>query len=193
MHTNMHTYAMHPREHSYIYDQLAWASERSCDVTVAVPTPLAPGAACAVLDAAAQRPLDDRPATCPHLQLAATAATTSESCAMSANGELAPLNPAWSPYVLQDTTVCTPIMAGVDLFAGCGLDRLVVGRDGVCVAALDPPAVPRAACFDTKVGVGADGAGQLAAWIDRLPIGATAMVVSCSRLAWANNIPEVCT
>ena len=82
-----------------------------------------------------------------------------------------------------------PCISGVDLFAGCGLDRLVVGRDGVCVAALDPPAVPRAACFDTKAG--ADGAGQLAAWIDRLPTGATAMVGSCSRLAWANNIPEV--
>ena len=49
---------------------------------------------------------------------------------------------------------------GVDLFGatGCGLDRLVVGRDGVCVAVLDPPALPRAICFDTKMGASAEGA-----------------------------------
>ena len=82
-------------------EQLAWASERSCDVTVAVPTPPAPGAACVVLDAAAQRPLDDRPAACPHLELVATAATTSESCAMSVNGAAAPLNPTCSPNLLM--------------------------------------------------------------------------------------------
>jgi hypothetical protein len=82
---------------------------------------------------------------------------------------------------------------GVDLFGatGCGLDRLVVGRDGVCVAVLDPPALPRATCFDTKMGASAEGAGQLASWIDRLPHGAIAMVVSCSRLAWAHSREQV--
>ena len=80
-------------------------------------------------------------------QIRALAATSLESCAMSVNG--------------------------LDLFAeaGCALDRLVVGRDGVCAAVVDFPSVPRAACFDTKNE--ADGAGQLASWIDSLPFGAT--------------------
>ena len=102
---------------------------------------------------------------CAHLRLAASAATTTETCELMVNG----LN------LFGDT--------------GCALDRLVVGRDGVCVAALDPPNTPRATCFDTKNS--AAGAGQLASWIDGLAEGATVMVVSCSRLAWAHNTGEL--
>lgn len=70
------------------------------------------------------------PGRCPHLELVATAATSSATCSMTVNG--------------------------VDLFSdvtGCGLDKLVVGRDGVCAALIDPPYAPRAACFDTKTQV----------------------------------------
>ena len=136
-------------------DQLAWTSDRSCNVTVSTPMPLASSDTCHPIDAASGFAVADTN-TCPHVQLNATAATTLTTCAMTANG--------------------------IDLFAGCGLDRLVVGRDGVCVARLDPPNVPRAACFDTRTeGVGSD---ELASWIDDLPMGATAMVVSCSRFAF---------
>ena len=141
--------------------QVAWVSDRSCPVSVSVPTPIELGANCAVYDAAAQRHAVDTN-TCPHLELVATAATTSDTCAMT--------------------------VSGLDLFSdamGCGLDRLVVGRDGVCAAVLDPPHKPRAACFDTKTQ--GDGTEKLASWIDALPQGSTALIVSCSRLSWAHN------
>ena len=32
-----------------------------------------------------------------------------------------------------------------------------------------------------------DGAAQLAAWIDAVPVGATVLPASCSRLAWAHS------
>ena len=145
-------------------DQLQWAMDRTCDVSVAIPVPLSADDVCSPIDAAKSLPVED-PSTCPHLQLRATAATTADSCAMTVNG--------------------------LSLFGGCGLDKLVVGRDGVCVARLDEPNVPRAACFDTRTaGVGAD---QLASWIDALPQGASAMVVSCSRAAWAYNRVELRT
>ena len=79
---------------------------------------------------------------------------------------------------------CALTVNGLDLMDGCELNKLVVGRDGVCAAVIDPPNKPRAACFDTKHSE--DGAGQLASWIQGLADGATALVVSCSRLAWAD-------
>ena len=145
-------------------EQLAWVHDRDCDVSVAVPVPLAEGDTCEPVDAASARAVTDGN-TCPHLELNATAATTLDSCAMA--------------------------VSGLDLFKGCGLDRLVVGRDGVCVARIDEPNVPRAACFDTKTeGVGAP---QLESWIEKLPVGATAMLVSCSRLAWPFNRAQLAT
>ena len=147
-------------------DQLAWTSDRSCAVSVSVPTPVPPGGTCTVYDSATQRSVYDSN-SCPHVELAATAATTSDSCAMAVNG--------------------------LDLFSsatGCALDKLVVGRDGVCAALIDPYA-PRAACFDTKTQ--GEGAEQLASWIDALPQGASAMIVSCSRLSWAHNRNDLAT
>ena len=105
---------------------------------------------------------------CGHLEIEARAATASGGdCALSVNG--------------------------LDLFKGCGLDTVVVGRDGVCAAVLDSRAgrasAPRAACFDTRSeGVGAE---QLASWIDALPHDATAAIVSCSRFAWAHSVPQL--
>ena len=147
--------------------QLQWTPDRDCDVTVAVPVPVA-SETCTPANAASGLPLESTD-TCPHLQLTATAATSDESCKMEVNG--------------------------VDLFAGCGLDRLVVGRDGVCVAQLDLSGQlngqPRAACFDTQTaGVGNE---QLASWIDNLQTGSTAMVVSCSRFAWRHNRQRMAT
>ena len=145
--------------------QLSWAPDRDCDVTVAVPVPVTAGEACHPVNAALGLSLSDT-SLCPHLQLTATAATTFDSCAMTVNG--------------------------LDLFAGCGLDRLVVGRDGVCVAHLDAtgeaPGLPRAACFDTQT---EGGNAELASWVNNLPVGATAMVASCSRLAWGHNRDKV--
>ena len=140
--------------------QLAWVPDRKCNVSVAIPVSITADETCHPVNAAAGLSLAGT-STCPHLQLTATAATTFDSCAMSVNG--------------------------VDLFAGCGLDRLVVGRDGVCVAQLDGEEVgaPRAACFDTQAA--GEGINELASWVENLPVGATAMVVSCSRLAWGHN------
>ena len=142
--------------------QVDWTADKSCAVTVAIPTSEASPSSCAVpADAAASKPVFDT-STCPHLKLEASAATSGPSpqqCEMRVNG--------------------------LDLFGGCGLDKLVVGRDGVCAAVVDPPNQPRAQCFDTKTG--GVGAEQLATWIERQPQGASVMVVSCSRLAWAHN------
>ena len=140
--------------------QLDWAPDRECNVTVAVPVPIEANETCHPTNAASSLSLVGTDA-CPQLRLTAVAATTADSCAMDVNG--------------------------VDLFAGCGLDRLVVGRDGVCVAQLDAEEVeaPRAACFDTQT-AGA-GTEQLASWVENLPVGATAMIVSCSRHAWGYN------
>lgn len=78
---------------------------------------------------------------------------------------------------------------GVDLFRSCGLDRLVVGRDGVCAAAVNEPNEPRAACFDTRTaGLGAE---QLFSWIQEQVQGTTVMVVTCSRLAFPFNRDRV--
>jgi hypothetical protein len=142
--------------------QLAWTDDRSCPVQVAVPVPFGVNDACAASDAAARRPIDDS-TRCSHLRLRALAATSTGSCAMSLNG--------------------------LDLFSGCGLDQIVVGRDGVCAARVDDPNQPRAACFDTKT----QGAGMeaLASWIDALPHGATAMVVSCSRTAFKYSTAQL--
>ena len=143
-------------------EQLGWTSDSNCQVTVAVPTPLAPGDTCVPFDAAAAREVIET-TTCPVLRFEAKAATTSDVCELKVNG--------------------------ADLFRGCGLDRLVVGKDGVCAAVIDAPDQPRAACFDTKTeGVGAE---ELASWIDGLPNGATAMIVSCSRLAFGHNRPQL--
>ena len=80
---------------------------------------------------------------------------------------------------------CSMRVNGVDLFEGCGLNQLVVGRDGVCAAVINSPDAPRAACFDTKTaGVGLE---QLVSWIDELPEGAPVMLTSCSRLAFVHN------
>jgi hypothetical protein len=106
--------------------------------------------------------------TCAHLHLeatAATSATNAQSCALS--------------------------VSGLDLMHGCGLNRLVVGRDGVCAAVVNPPNKPRAACFDTKTQ--GQGAEQLASWIDTLPQGASVMIASCSRLSWAHNRAALAT
>ena len=143
-------------------EQLGWVADRSCAIEVAVPVPYSEDDVCTPINAAATRPVEDS-STCPHLHLEATAATSSESCALSVNG----LN------MFADAPV------------GCALDRIVTGRDGVCVVSLVAPSVPRAACFDT-VGSSA-GAERLASWIDQLPNGAPAMLVSCSRLAWGHH------
>jgi len=142
-------------------EQLLWTSDQACDVSVSVPMPPNATDTCDTVDAASGRAIADT-SECPHLMLSAIAATTLESCAMTANG--------------------------LNLFADAGfaLDRIVTGRDGVCAAMLGGgaagSALPRAACFDTQAeGVGAE---QLAAWIDTIPTGATAMVVSCSRAAF---------
>ena len=141
--------------------QLAWTADRDCGLTVSVAVPPTANETCRAADVAIGLPVQSG-RDCPSLQLMATAATTLDSCAMSVNG--------------------------LGLFAGCGLDRLVVGRDGVCAAqiSLDVnslPAAPRAACFDTRE---ATGAAELAQWIDGLEGGVTAMVVSCSRFAWGH-------
>ena len=146
-------------------EQLSWATSRACDVTVAVPVPIAADEACHPVNAALGLPLSGT-SSCPHLQLTATAATTTQSCAMTVNG--------------------------LDLFAGCGLDRLVTGRDGVCVAQLgagETNPQPRAACFDTQTE--GEGVEQLAAWVDKLPDGAPVLLVSCSRLAWRYSLERV--
>ena len=149
-------------------EQLAWTSDQSCDVAVSVPMPLPANGTCQPVDAASRRAIADT-SVCPHLHLSATAATTLSSCSMSVNG--------------------------LDLFsdAGFGLNRLVVGRDGVCVAMLDSGTsgtmLPRAACFDTQTE--GEGAEQLAAWIDTLPHGAMAMIVSCSRFAFTFNLQQL--
>ena len=143
--------------------QLAWSPDRSCDVMVSVPVPISTDEICEPVNAASNL-LTHGTQDCPYMQLTATAATTLESCAMVVNG--------------------------VNLFADCNLNNLVVGRDGVCVVQLDAAMTgfysqPRAACFDTQTqGVGME---ELVSWIDNLQQGATAMVVSCSRLAWRYN------
>ena len=85
-------------------EQLTWATNRVCNVTVAVPVPVVADEACHPVDAASGLALSGT-SSCPHLQLTAAAATTAQSCEITVNG--------------------------LDLFAGCGLDRLVIGRDGV--------------------------------------------------------------
>jgi len=141
--------------------QTAWATDASCPVQVSVPTTLPASAtlSCsAPFDALSSVRLGDTN-SCPHLQLEATAATSTATCALSVNG--------------------------LNLMSSCGLDRLVVGRDGVCVAAINPPDRPRTACFDTKTQ--GQGAEKLASWIDALPLGTQVMIASCSRLSWAHN------
>lgn len=84
---------------------------------------------------------------------------------------------------------CAMYLNGVNLFSTCGLDRLTVGRDGVCVAAVDVPNEPRAACFDTRVA--GEGVEQLFSWIEEQQQGVTVMVVTCSRLAFPFNRDRV--
>ena len=156
--------------------QLGWVSDRECNVTVAVAVPPMSNGTCggdATANAVADRPLQSAH-ECAHLQLTATAATTLDSCALTVNG--------------------------VDLFAGCRLNQIVVGRDGVCVAQLNGASqslraaqsnAPRAACFDTRAGP--SGAAELAEWIEALAPGAIAMVVSCSRFAWGHELARLAT
>ena len=163
--------------------QVAWTADKQCPVTVAVPTTTASIAPCvAPSDVGRGRAVYDTN-SCPHLHLEARAATTTTSTGASTavtsglHGHAAGAG--------GGPASCQMWVNGVDLMAGCELNKLVVGRDGVCAALIDPPNKPRAACFDTKTqGAGAE---QLAAWIDTLPVGASAMVVSCSRLSWAHN------
>ena len=149
-------------------EQLQWTSDEDCNVSVAVPTPFGANDTCTPVDSATNRAVADTHA-CPHLHLRVAAATSLTSAQMSING--------------------------LDLFSDVGfaLNRLVVGRDGVCVAALGSgaagSALPRGACFDTRTrGAGAE---QLAAWIDDLPTGQTALIVSCSRFAFEHNLVQL--
>ena len=156
--------------------QLGWVSDRECNVTVAVAVPPMSNGTCGgdpTANAVADRPLQSAH-ECAYLQLTATAATTLDSCALTVNG--------------------------VDLFAGCRLNQIVVGRDGVCVAQLNGASqslraaqsnAPRAACFDTRAGP--SGAAELAEWIEALAPGAIAMVVSCSRFAWGHELARLAT
>ena len=147
--------------------QLAWTDDQFCQVDVSVPTAVLAGSSCgAPSDSAASKLLADTN-SCPHLHVEATAATSADTCDLSVNG--------------------LSLMSA----NGCGLDRLVDGRDGVCVALIDPPNKPRAACFDTKTA--GKGAEQLASWIDVAPQGATVAIASCSRLSWAHNRPQLAT
>ena len=135
--------------------QLEWTTDSSCAIDVSVPMPIAPGGTCTAYDASASKEVKDVN-SCDHLFMAAQAATSAVPCALSVNG--------------------------LDVMPGCGLDRLVEGRDGVCAVVVDPPHKPRAMCFDTRTpGVGAP---QLASWIDTLAHGATVALASCSRFAW---------
>ena len=148
--------------------QVGWTRDKPCPVTVAVPTTTGESFTCDTpVDAAASRAVADTN-TCAHLRLEATAATSGVSpkpCALSVNG--------------------------LDLMNGCGLNKIVVGRDGVCAVVVDPPNKPRAACFDTKTQ--GQGAEQLASWIDSLPVGASVMLASCSRLSWAHDRDSLAT
>ena len=142
-------------------DQITWTADKGCPVQVSIPSTSAPSTTLTCnggFNSASSKQLADGN-SCPHLDLNATAATTFESCDLTING--------------------------LSLISGCGLDKQVVGRDGVCAAVIDPPNSPRAACFNTKVS--GDGAQKLASWIDALPTGASAMIASCSRLSWAHD------
>ena len=148
-------------------DQIAWTADKRCPVEVSVPSTSAPSTTLTCnggFNSASSKQLADGK-SCPHLELNATAATSFDSCDLTLNG--------------------------LSLISGCGLDKLVVGRDGVCAAVIDPPNSPRAACFNTKVS--GDGAQKLASWIDALPTGASAMIASCSRLSWAHDRTNLAT
>ena len=165
MHSSSASLALHRPELRFRYQppttaaQLPWVADSSCPVAVSVPIPPAGTTACDTpFDSAASRAALDTH-SCPHLHLHAVAATSSTSCALLVNG--------------------------VDMMAGCGLESLVVGRDGVCGVVVDLPSKPRAACFDTKTQ--GQGAEKLASWIEQQPTGASVMIASCSRLAWSHN------
>ena len=169
--------------------QVEWVPDTSCPIDVYVPTTTTGIAPCDnPSDGAAQGKAMYDTNSCPHLSLEVTAATSGTNAAPGGaitsglHGHAA----GTSGY-----SGCIMSVNGVDLLEGCGMNKLVVGRDGVCAALIDPPNKPRAACFDTKAQ--GEGADQLAAWIDTLPIGASVMVTSCSRLAWAHNREALAT
>ena len=95
--------------------------------------------------------------------------------------------PDW--VLINKAINCKLEVNGVDLMEGCGLNKVVVGRDAMCAAVLDPPNAPRAACFDTKV-VG-EGIEQFTSWVDELREGVTVMVTSCSRLSFPSARPRL--
>jgi len=169
--------------------QVGWTPDRECPVTVYVPKSAEGVHGCVnEVNGGLGRSLTDTN-TCPHLHLAATAATSGTKAADGPSAQTSGLH--GHAAGTSGFSGCAMSVNGLDLFSGCELDKLVVGRDGVCAALIDPPNKPRAACFDTKTqGAGAE---QLASWIDTLPQGATAMVVSCSRLSWAHNREALAT
>ena len=147
--------------------QVDWTPDRTCPVSVSIPTAVEDVACNEPTDGASNAVVEDTNA-CEHVHLEASAANSA-----------------------LDAHPCSLTVNGVDLMSGCGLNRLVVGRDGVCAAVLDSPNRPRAACFDTRVQ--GEGADQLASWIDNVPQGANVALVSCSRLAWAHNREALAT
>ena len=168
--------------------QVAWTPDKECAVDVAVPKSAVDAGGCDLPTNGGKGKSVGDTNTCPHLSLEVTAATSGTKAAAGGaqtsglHGHAAGTN---------GYAGCVMTLNGVDLLAGCELNKLVVGRDGVCAALIDPPNKPRAACFDTKTqGAGAE---QLASWIDSLPVGASAMVVSCSRLSWAHNRDALAT
>ena len=168
--------------------QVAWTRDTSCPVTVHVPTAGANIAPCAVpADGMSGKAVHDTNA-CPNLRLEVSAATSGTNAAP--NGAITSgLHGHAAGTTGYDGCVLTA--NGLDLLQGCGLNKLVVGRDGVCAALIDPPNKPRAACFDTKTQ--GEGAEKLASWIDGLPTGASVLLASCSRLSWAHNREALAT
>ena len=199
--------------------QATWTPDRSCPVVVEVPSSInAESANCSGSEnsAASQRLEDTNP--CAHLRLEATAATLAHYGSIpppsppdySGKPPSPPPQVASPPplvleedkftaddgynqfrWLINDAVGCSMSVNGVNLMGTCGLDRIVVGRDGVCAAVVDSTNPPRAACFDTKVA----GAGieDLASWIDGLQEGVSAMVVSCSRLSFPHNRDRLAT
>ena len=145
-------------------EQLTWTEDRNCTITVSAPKAAPPDSgSCTRRDAASGRETDAG-GSCPQLAFEAISATDSTRCQLNVNG--------------------------VDLIKSSGLDRSHVATRGVCVALIDVPSKPRAACFDTTT---LDGTEQLVTWIGQLPPGAPVMLASCSRMSWAHNVAEVGT
>lgn len=164
------------------FAQIPWTPDKSCAVTVNIPNSGANITQCShPVNVASGKSLYDTN-SCPHLRLEVSAATSGTNAAPGGA-----VTSGLHGHAAGTTgySGCVLTANGLDLLEGCGLNKIVVGRDGVCAALIDPPNAPRAACFDTKAQ--GEGAEKLAAWIDTLPMGASVMVASCSRLSWAHN------